>query len=48
MKALGHLIKWLRHLAIKRLEATRKVYEQRTYNNMDKLLGLYKKVMSSL
>ena len=43
MKALGHLIKWLRHLAIKRLEATRKVYEQRTYNNMDKLLGVIQK-----
>ena len=43
MKALGHLIKWLRNLAIKRLEATRKVYEQRTYNNMDKLLGVIQK-----
>ena len=43
MKALGHLTKWLRNLAIKRLEATRKVYEQRTYNNMDKLLGVIQK-----
>ena len=43
MKALGLLIKWLRNLAIKRLEATRKVYEQRTFNNMDKLLEVIRK-----
>ena len=43
MKVLRLLIKWLRNLAIKRLEATRKVYEQRTYNNMAKLLGVIQK-----
>ena len=31
------------HLAIKRLEAPRQVYEQMAYNNMDKLLGVIRK-----
>ena len=43
MKALANLKKWLRNLAIKRLEAPRQVYEQRTYNNMDKLLEVVRK-----
>ena len=43
MKALDHLITWLRNLAIKRLDAPRQVYEQRTYNNMDKLLEVIRK-----
>ena len=43
MKALDHLITWLRNLAIERLEAPRQVYEQRTYNNMDKLQAIIRK-----
>ena len=43
MKALGHFKKWLRNLTIKRLEAPHQVYEQRTYNNMDKLLEVVRK-----
>ena len=43
MKALAHLIKWLRTLAIKRLEAPRRVYEHRVFNNVDKLLEVVRK-----
>ena len=43
MKALDHIITWLRNLAIERLEAPRQVYEQRTYNNMDKLQAIIRK-----
>ncbi|MGD2186490.1 MAG: YiiX/YebB-like N1pC/P60 family cysteine hydrolase [Desulfobacterales bacterium] len=43
MKALKHLRTWLHNLAIKRLEAPLQVYEQRTYNSMDKLLEVIRK-----
>ena len=43
MKALNHLITRLHNLAIKRLEAPRQVYEQRVFNNMDKLLEVVRK-----
>jgi hypothetical protein len=43
VKTFGHLIKWLRNLAIDRLAAPYQVYEQRTYNNMDKLLRVIRK-----